>query len=907
MPDWTQHVRPRLSGLRLSPTREAEIVEELSQHLDDRYRELIAGGMSRDEATRIALSDFREGNVLADYLAPLRQARLPSAITPGASGSNLLSDLWQDIRYAARMLRKNPGFAAVVVITLALGIGANTAIFSFVNAVILNPLPFPDSDRLVVISQTNPAGTEISVSLLNFQDWQARSRSFEQLGGVCFTTFNLTGVDTPQHLAGQAVTLNYFSILGVQPQLGRIFSPEEDKFGAARIALISDSLWRTAFGADPNILGRSIKLNSDTVTVIGVMPPHFELFTKPDIWTPLGEALDPNSPWFDRGNHMGLYALGKLKKGISVSQVVTEMQQIGAQLEKEYPAVNSGHGVLTQSLQTSIVLDVRSTLLVLMGAVGFVLLIACVNVANLSLARSLLRQQEMGIRMALGAGRGRLIRQSLSESFLLSVLGGLAGILVASLLLSALISLAPPNLPRVADVQLSGRVLLFTAAVTLLTSFLFGLLPALSSTRITAVFSEGGRTSTSGPVRRRLFDSLLVAEIALALVVLTGAGLMTRTMYKIANVDPGFRTDHLLTMRMDIYGPQYRNNIPNIEAFQKAALTNVKALPGVESAAFTLSLPIAGSQWGSVFVVGDQPVVDRSQIPIAAFNPVSTEYFQTMGISLLLRGRSFSEADGPQSPKVAVINETMARHFWPNENPIGKRLKQGWPEWTTPWREVIGVVADVKLNGVIDTTPLHVYLPLAQEGMASVYLAVRTKPEPQTLAAPVQSALHSLDSQITIYQVRTMDEQLGRAVGSQRAAMVLLSAFAVLAILLAAIGIYGVISWGVVQRTREMGLRMALGALPRNVMWLVLRRSMLLVLAGVTLGLLGAFAVTRLLGASLTEGGPGKMPLLFGVKAMDPITFILTPILLALVAFLACCLPARRATKIDPLVALRYD
>ena len=407
-------------------------------------------------------------------------------------------------------------------------------------------------------------------------------------------------------------------------------------------------------------------------------------------------------------------------------------------------------------------------------------------------------------------------------------------------------------------------------------------------------------------MRRRLFDSLLVAEIALALVVLTGAGLMTRTMYKIANVDPGFRTDHLLTMRMDIYGPQYRNNIPNIEAFQKAALTNVKALPGVESAAFTLSLPIAGSQWGSVFVVGDQPVVDRSQIPIAAFNPVSTEYFQTMGISLL-RGRSFSEADGPQSPKVAVINETMARHFWPNENPIGKRLKQGWPEWTTPWREVIGVVADVKLNGVIDTTPLHVYLPLAQEGMASVYLAVRTKPEPQTLAASVQSALHSLDSQITIYQVRTMDEQLGRAVGSQRAAMVLLSAFAVLATLLAAIGIYGVISWGVVQRTREMGLRMALGALPRDVMWLVLRRSMLLVLAGVTLGLLGAFAVTRLLGASLTEGGLGKTPLLFGVKAMDPITFILTPIVLALVAFLACCLPARRATKIDPLVALRYE
>ncbi len=906
MPDWTQHVRPRLAGLRLSPTREAEIVEELSQHLDDRYRELIAGGMSPDEATRVALSDFREGNVLADYIAPLRQARPPAAITPGASGSNLLSDLWQDIRYAVRMLRKNPGFAAVVIITLALGIGANTAIFSFVNAVILNPLPFPDSDRLVVIRETNTAGTEMTVSLHNFQDWQARSKSFDELGGFCWQTFNLTGAGTPQRLIGQAVTRNYFSILGVQPQLGRIFSPEEDKYGAERTALISDSLWRRAFGSDPNILGRIITLGSDNFTVIGVMPPHFELITKFDIWIPLSGLLNPNSPWFDRGNHMGLIALGRVKEGISVSQAETEMRQIAAQLEKEYPAVNSGNGALTQSLQATVVQQVRSTLLVLMGAVGFVLLIACVNVANLSLARSLVRQQEIGIRMALGAGRGRLIRQLLSENLVLSVVGGLAGILVARSLLSALISLAPPNLPRVADVRLSGRVLLFTAALTLLTGLLFGLVPALSGTRITAAFSEGGRTSTSGPMRRRLFDGLLVAEIAFALIVLTGAGLMTRTMYKIAGVDPGFRTDHLLTMRLDITGPKYKNNLPQIQAFQKDALANVKALPGVESAAFTLSLPIEGSNWGSVFIVGDRPVPERPQIPIADFNPVSPEYFQTMGIQLL-RGKLFAETDGPKSPEVVVINETMARRFWPNEDPIGKRVKQGWPEWATPWREVIGVVSDVKLNGVMETTPLHVYMPLAHSDYTGLYLAVRTTAEPQALTASVQSALHSVDSQIPLYQVRTMDERLRRAVVSQRAAMILLSAFALVAMLLAAVGIYGVISWGVVQRTREMGLRMALGALPRDVMWLVLRRSMLLVLAGVTLGLLGAFAVTRLLGASLTEGGPGKTPLLFGVKAMDPITFILASILLALVAFLACCLPALRATKIDPLVALRYE
>jgi putative ABC transport system permease protein len=818
----------------------------------------------------------------------------------------MIREPYQDLKYSLRKLRKNPGFAAVVVITLALGIGANTAIFSFVNAVILNPLPFPDSDRLVSISETTTEGDEMSVSLLNFRDWQTRSRSFEELGGVCFMTFNLIGVDTPQRLVGQAVTMNYFSILGVQPQLGRIFTAEEDKYGATRTALISDSLWRNTFGADPNILGRSLNLGTANFTVIGVMPPRFEYFTKTDIWAPLSGWLRPDSPWFDRGNHMGLHALGKLKSGISVNQAESEMRQIAAQLEQEYPASNSGNGALTQSLQTMIVHEVRSTLLVLMGAVGFVLLIACVNVANLSLARSLVRQQEMGIRMALGAGRGRLIRQMLTESFLLSLLGGAAGILVARWLLSALIRLAPPNLPRVADVQLSGRVLLFTAGLTVLTTLLFGLLPALSATRITGAFSQAGRTSTSGPIRQRLFDSLLVAEIALALVVLAGAGLMTRTMYKIANVDPGFRADHLLTMRLNLIGPKYADNLAQQQAFQRAVLENVKALPGVESAAFTLSLPISGSEWGSVFIVGDQPVPERAQIPSAAFNPASPEYFQTMGIRLL-QGRLFTDADGPQSPEVVVINETMARRLWPNESPIGKRLKQGWPEWKTPWREVIGVVADVKLNGVIATTPLHVYLPLAQSGSTGLCLAVRTTVEPQTLAAPVQAALHAVDSQIPLYQVRTMDERLERAVVSQRAAMILLSAFALVAMLLAAIGIYGVISWGVVQRTREMGVRMALGALRGDVMWLVLRRSMLLVLAGVTIGLLGAFALTRVLGASLTEGGPGKTPLLFGVKAMDPITFILTPILLALVAFIACCLPALRATKIDPLVALRYE
>jgi predicted permease len=437
---------------------------------------------------------------------------------------------------------------------------------------------------------------------------------------------------------------------------------------------------------------------------------------------------------------------------------------------------------------------------------------------------------------------------------------------------------------------------------------LFGLLPTLQATRGDRfmAFNQSGRSSTASPGRRRLFDGLMVAEIGLALVLLTGAGLMTRTIYKLAQVDPGFRPDHLLTMRFDLVGPKYDDNEERQQAFLRDAGEKLKALAGVESAAFTLSLPIQGSEWGSVFIVGDQPVPERSQIPSAAFNPVSTGYLETMGIKLR-RGRLFTDADGPNVPTVAVINETMARRFWPNEDPIGKRLKQGWPEWKTPWREVVGVVADVKLNGVVEETPLHVYLPLAQSGSSDVSLVLRTKTDPASMTAAAQAALREVDKDLPLYQVRTMDEVFKRAILPQRAAMVLLTAFALLSILLAAVGIYGVISWGVTQRTREMGLRMALGAQQRDVLWLILRRNMVLVFGGVVLGLAGALALTRVLSGLLTQTGTGRSPLLFGVEAVDPATFITVPLLLSLVALLACCLPARRATKVDPMVVLRYE
>jgi putative ABC transport system permease protein len=818
-------------------------------------------------------------------------------------------ETYRDLKYSLRMLRKNPGFAAVVVITLALGIGANTAIFSFVNAVVLNPLPFPDSSRLVVMSETNKEGEQMSVSLLNFQDWRARAKSFAEIGGVRLVSFNLTGVDVPpQRLSGQAVTPNFFHILGVQPQLGRVFMEEDDKYGIPPSVLISDSLWRTTFGSDPNILGKSLNLGLTQFTVIGVLPPGFEFMRKADVWAPLGGWLKPNSNWFDRGNHMGILALGRLKSEATLAAAETEIRQIAAQLEREFPATNTGNGAFTRSLQTAVVHEVSSMLLVLMGAVAFVLLIACVNVANLSLARAAVRTQEIGIRLALGAGRGRLMRQLFTENLLLALLGGLAGVLTARWLLNGLLALAPADLPRLDSVKMNGTVLLFTAGLTLVTSLLFGLLPTLQATRGDRfmAFNQSGRSSTASPGRRRLFDGLMVAEIGLALVLLTGAGLMTRTIYKLAQVDPGFRPDHLLTMRFDLVGPKYDDNEERQQAFLRDAGEKLKALAGVESAAFTLSLPIQGSEWGSVFIVGDQPVPERSQIPSAAFNPVSTGYLETMGIKLR-RGRLFTDADGPNVPTVAVINETMARRFWPNEDPIGKRLKQGWPEWKTPWREVVGVVADVKLNGVVEETPLHVYLPLAQSGSSDVSLVLRTKTDPASMTAAAQAALREVDKDLPLYQVRTMDEVFKRAILPQRAAMVLLTAFALLSILLAAVGIYGVISWGVTQRTREMGLRMALGAQQRDVLWLILRRNMVLVFGGVVLGLAGALALTRVLSGLLTQTGTGRSPLLFGVEAVDPATFITVPLLLSLVALLACCLPARRATKVDPMVVLRYE
>ncbi len=803
-----------------------------------------------------------------------------------------MQNIWQDLRYGARMLFKKPGFTLIAVLTLALGIGANTAIFSVVNAVLLRALPYPQPERLLVLSEKMSNGQRLGIAYPNFLDWRERAQSFTEMAGFRGAVFNLTGVDRPVRLQGRQVSWNFFQMLGVQPQLGRMFVADDDKQGATRTTLLSHALWREKFGGDPAITGKAISLDGNSYTVIGVLPPSFEFFRKDDLFVPLGVSLSPSDA--GRGNHSGLNALARLKDGVSQPQASVEMDTLAAQLERAYSDTNSGQGALTYSLLDRYTSELRRMLWVLLGAVGFVLLIACVNVANLLLVRAAERQKEIAIRLALGAGRWRIVRQLLSESVLLSLLSGLTGLLLGVWMMAGLLKLAPEGVPRLSQAKLDTTVLLFTLGVSLLTGLLFGLLPAWQAARhdLHTTLKEGGR-SIAGSGRERVRKALLVAEVGLSLVLLIGAGLMLRTVYRLTHVDPGFATENLLTMQLNL--PRTAYDEPRLQGFYNECLTRLEALPGVRAAALTLSLPIDGSNWNSVFIAADKPVPPRAQLPSSAFTPVSANYFKAMGIRLL-KGRVFTEADTTGKPTVAVINETLAARLWPGEDPLGKRLKQGWPEDKSPWREVIGVVADVKLNGIDQVTPLQTYLPLLQESSRFLGLVVRTTGNPLNSATTVEQTIHTIDKDLPVFGVYSMDQLLGNAIAQQRLTLVLLTGFAMLALLLAGVGIYGVISYSVSQRTHEIGIRIALGAQRWDVLRLVLNQGLLLTLLGVGLGLAGSLALTRLM-----------TRLLFGVQPTDPPTFIALSVLLTVVALLACYIPARRAAKVDPLVALRYE
>jgi predicted permease len=821
---------------------------------------------------------------------------------PKIEGSaTMLDQLWQDVRYAARSYAKTPSFTLAVTTTLALGIGASTAIFSAVNAILLQPLPLPEPDRLVYANEVNGKGDFISISWPNYLDWRARAQSFESLALRRDEPLTLTDVERAQRLRAARVTGNLFATVGVRPALGRAFDDDDDRPNAEPVAVVMDAFRRGQMAADPSVLGRKLKLDGTQYTIVGVMPPGFEFprfgFPRPhDLFVSVGPIAGSGNVR-DRGNHNGFSAIGRLRPGVSLEAASRELESIAAALELEYPNTNSAIGVRATPLADQLVSSVRLTLLALLGAVGFLLLIACVNVANLLIARAAARQHELAVRAALGGGRLRLVRQLLAESGLLSIVGCAAGIVVARWLLRVLVAVAPEATPRLETVRIDGAALLFAVGGAVLCGIGFGLFPALQGSGVIAQHvlvraRRNGFTSRSRRVRR----GLVVVETALALVLLTGAGLMMRTVQELTHVDTGIRTDHLLTTRFTLAGAQW--TLPKRLAFYDAVLARLRALPGVTRVALAYSLPIDGSNWNSIFIVGDQPVPERARLPSAAFTPVSGDYFATMGMRLIC-GRLFDARETADSPRTVVINETLAKRLWPGDDAIGKRLKQGWPETpetVAPWREVVGVVSDVKMNGVTAETPLQVYLPLVHDGARSLAVVMRTTTDASSLAASVEGAVRELDKDLPLFQMRTMDTILASSMARQRMSMLVFLVFALVALVLASIGLYGVIAHSVIEQTHEIGVRIALGATARDVIGMIVGQGLGTTLIGVLAGLAGATALS----ASI-QG------LLFGVRPIDLPTLAGVVLILVTVAMAACYIPARRATRMDPCSALRSD
>ena len=807
----------------------------------------------------------------------------------------IMDTLLQDARYAIRMMLKAPGFTVAVLLTLTLGIGASTGMFSVVNAILLRPLPYRAPDQLVYVSEL-ANGERSSVAWPNFVDWRQRTRTIHDIAVYGSNASTMTGGDKPRRLNGRRVTWNFFRVLGVSPHLGRLFTEPDDHPAAAPTVVVSHALWQQRLGADRSIVGRSITLNERAHRVVGVLPPGFEFMRPDDVFVPIGLSLTKDSPMLDRGNHMSLYAVGRLAPGADAAAADREIQEIAAQLSREYPGTNASSNARVQPLWMRVVQDVRPTLVVLMIAVGLLLLIACVNVANLIAARAATRQHELAVRAALGGGRWRLVRQMLVETVLLSLAGGLLGVAAAYVFLDTLVAYAPEGIPRIADVQIDGTALMFAAASAAACALVFGALPAIqaSGARGEQLMVRAARTR-GGPAAYRTRRAFIVVEMALALVLLAGAGLMGRTIASLAAVKPGFDPNNVLAVRLMLTGERWRPFERRI-AFYDQLVERVRALPGVSGAALTLSLPIEGSNWGSIFIVADKPVPARADLPASEFVPVSPEYFSTMRMRIL-RGRNFSANERPATEgAVAIVNETFAKRIWPGEDPIGKRLKQGWPEQKEPWREVVGIVNDVKLQGVDQETPMQVYLPIAHAPTASAALVLRTAVPPDTLVPQVESIVQNLDKDLPLFQVNTMEDLMRAAVARQKIMLVILGAFSVVALVLAVVGLYGVVAFSVTERTQEVGVRMALGARPGDILRLFVGHGFRTAAVGLAIGIAVAFVVSRWLEA-----------VLFGVEPGDPATLAAVAALLLGCALLACAIPALRAARIDPQTALRTE
>jgi len=812
-----------------------------------------------------------------------------------------MTTLFQDLRYGIRMLLRNPGFTIIAVLALTLGIGADTAIFSVVNGVLLRPLPYNESEKLIALSERSAVLEGMSIAYPNFLDWRAQNNSFENIGVFRRQSYNLTGIGEPERLVAGQVSADLFAVLKVNATLGRVFTNDEDQPGATPVAVLSHGLWQRRLGGDPGIIGQTLTLDTRAFTVIGIMPPTFDFPSRVELWTPVGlRAKDPG--WESRGNHPGLYAMARLKPGITIGQARDDMEIVAANLEKQYPDSNTGNRASITPALENVVREIRTALLVLLSAVGFVLLIACANVANLLLARATNRQKEIAIRTALGASRTRIVRQLLTESMLLSFAGGALGLLLARAGVTLIVAISPNSIPRSTEIGLDPRVLAFTIAISVLTGMIFGLAPALQASKpdLNETLKDAGRGSTG---RRRLLRSgLVVSEVALTMVLLIGAGLMIRSFYRLQRVDPGFVADNLLTFNVSLPQKKYAEDQQRINFYQQL-LQNLHGMPGVQSVAMATGLPLGNNGWQSGFWIEGRPEPPQGQRPLTEVAFVSPGYFDTMRMTLL-GGRNFTEQDvkpstppDPQHPAfspptVTIIDEDFARRYWPDEDPIGRQIVF-WGGKVT----VVGVVRRVKMEGLsTDSNRVQSYYPFLQNPSGSMSIVLRTAGDPASLANVVRQQVLAIDPDQPIYSVQTMGQIWTDSIAPDRLYLMLLGTFAAVALVLAGVGIYGVMAYSVTQRTHEIGIRMALGARPGDVLGMVIRQGMTLAAAGLAIGLGGALLATRAMSS-----------LLFGVSATDPLTFIVISIVLAGVALGACFVPARRATKVDPMIALRYE
>lgn len=875
---WLNTLIARLRALMRRDVVLNDIDEELRSHIEmeaESNREL---GMSADEARRVAAQSFGNVGSIRDMAYEVK-------------GGGFMEALWQDVRYSGRMLLKYPAFTIIAVLTLTLGIGANTAIFSIVNAVLFRPFPYQSPEQLVIVGEGGVGG---SVSYPNFVDWRDDRNVFAASSAVRSNeNYNFTGAGEPERLAGRLVSAGFLSLLGVTPHLGRDFVVDDDRQGATPTVILSYGFWSRRFGNDPSIINKQITLNNQSYTVVGVTPPNFEFALPADVTIPIGLSTERFSA---RGSDPGINAVARLKPNTSQQQAEAALNIIYSRLEQQYPRSNTGRRAFLTSVHEYFVGDVRQPLIILLGSVGLVLLIACANVANLLLVRASTRKREMSVRVALGANRWRIIRQLLTESFMLAIIGAALGVVLAHWGTSLIANQLPASIPRLAEANVDLRVLAFTLGISLFTGLLFGLAPALQASRLnlTEALKEGDRGSSG---RQRLRSALVVCEVALTLTLLIGAGLLIKSFRRVMQVDPGFSAENLLTMQVSVNSPDGHL----VSLFFKQLQENVRRLPGVRAVAISNGLPLAGANHPVFFIEG-RPLPEAGKAPGAVRYTVSPDYFDAMDIDLI-KGRGFNAQDAPNTPLVIIIDEALAQQHFANEDPIGRRIAQSSD--FKPAYEIIGVVRHVEpynLDGEASRSP-QFYLNINQIPIdrlpgftRRINLLTRTDVEPTSLTPAVRAEIAALNKDQAVFNVRTMEQIVSQSVAPRRFSMMLLTIFAIVALALASIGIYGMMSYAVAQRTREIGLRMTLGAQTGNVLRMVIAQGMKLALIGVAMGLVASLALTRTM-----------KNLLFGVSATDPAIFGGIAFLIVLVAVLACWVPARRATKVDPMVALRYE